>query len=386
MPTEDQFVTCPCTYCGGNVEFECTGFEVGQLVSLICPHCSKEFSISVSSKEIPKPPVLNKPLADTTDSIFKTYRPPAHEGAYMIILAPGVVRYFSPLVFWKSDVESVIGAIKRMTELPEIKPPEASMERWVVDFYGKCDEPPTYAPIFFSSHFNSILEGESWETMLRVHHSFGHFLLYHRLPSNVYLHFHSTLNLGKTLVFDECVAAWIPDAMKNWDLGESYLRSSEHLAFFSKDFSVNGAFYVYAKTGFVRERLGIMAQQFEERDAAEEADRLTRSGFSNFIYIMEDLRNGAFKIGRSITPGKRERTLQSEVPEIVMRFSIPAEEFHEKILHDHFEEQNLRGEWFRLSNDDLVYVISYLKQHGDVERVSGNFDWLGQIFLKAKRI
>ena len=98
---------------------------------------------------------------------------------------------------------------------------------------------------------------------------------------------------------------------------------------------------------------------------------------------MQDMRNGAFKIGRSITPEKRERTLQSEVPEIVMRFSIPADEAHEKHLHDYFEGKNMRGEWFALEPSDLLWVISYLKQHGDIERAFANHEWLGQIYLRS---
>jgi hypothetical protein len=105
---------------------------------------------------------------------------------------------------------------------------------------------------------------------------------------------------------------------------------------------------------------------------------------NHFVYIMQDLRNGAFKIGRSNTPGKRERTLQSEVPEIVMRLSIPADEVHERHLHGYFESKNMRGEWFALEPSDLVWVISYLKQHGDVNRISVNHEWLGQVFLQAK--
>jgi hypothetical protein len=81
---------------------------------------------------------------------------------------------------------------------------------------------------------------------------------------------------------------------------------------------------------------------------------------------------------------QRERTLQSEVPEIVLRFSIPADEIHEKHLHDYFNAKNLRGEWFALEPSELIWVISYLKQHGDLERASANLEWLGQIFLLAK--
>lgn len=112
-------------------------------------------------------------------------------------------------------------------------------------------------------------------------------------------------------------------------------------------------------------------------------ERLRKSRFSTFVYLMEDLRNGHFKIGRSATPARRERTLQSEVPQIVLRISVPADENHERELHEHFAHKRLRGEWFALSSDDLVWLVSFLKRNGDVARASVDHQWLGMAFLKA---
>ena len=63
----------------------------------------------------------------------------------------------------------------------------------------------------------------------------------------------------------------------------------------------------------------------EDRRVSVDLDRLRKTGFRTFLYVMEDTRNGYFKIGHSKTPGKRERTLQSEVPSVTLRFSIPAD-------------------------------------------------------------
>jgi hypothetical protein len=101
---------------------------------------------------------------------------------------------------------------------------------------------------------------------------------------------------------------------------------------------------------------------------------------------MEDLRNKTFKIGRSKTPGKRERTLQSEVPQIVMRFSVPAEEAHEKQLHDRFQSRRMRGEWFALTNDDLVWIVEFLKVSGDSFRAVVDYQWLGAIHFASSPI
>jgi hypothetical protein len=98
---------------------------------------------------------------------------------------------------------------------------------------------------------------------------------------------------------------------------------------------------------------------------------------------MEDLRNKTFKIGKSKTPGKRERTLQSEVPQIVMRFSVPADELHETELHEHFSEKRKRGEWFELSNDDLIWLLKYMKANGDTARTILDYQWFGIIAFNA---
>ena len=121
----------------------------------------------------------------------------------------------------------------------------------------------------------------------------------------------------------------------------------------------------------------------EDRRVSVDLDRLRKTGFRTFLYVMEDTRNGYFKIGHSKTPGKRERTLQSEVPSVTLRFSIPADEEHEKQLHDHFDNKNLRGEWFSLTAEELLWMISFLKTNGDTARASVDYEWFGKLYFQA---
>ena len=391
MPTELQFVTCPCQVYNGNIEFDPSDFESGETRTVECPHCKMETILFVPPAEVSKPPVLPPALTpdqalDFLRSVSQNQKSSEHEGVYTVILSPGVVRYLKPQVFWATDVEKLISAIKQLSENPEVKTPSFFVEKWSADdskFYEQHKRLPFNKPILESSLIDCFIEDEPWENKFRVHHSFGYFLLKDGLPSRVYSFFHSGLKLEKHFAFGECVASWVANAIENKDLAESYKKSPEHLV----DIIVNDedyACFVFKKTDFVKERLAMMAKESEEQSAAEEAEKLKKSNYSTFVYIMQDLRNGAFKIGRSNTPGKRERTLQSEVPEIVMRFSIPADEAHEKHLHDYFDSKNMRGEWFALEPSDLLWVISYLKQHGDVERASVNFEWLGQLYILAK--
>ena len=76
------------------------------------------------------------------------------------------------------------------------------------------------------------------------------------------------------------------------------------------------------------------------------------------LYLMRDLRTNLVKIGISINPSTRERTLQSESPMIELEWQAPSTSDEEKELHLLFKEKRIRGEWFNLSKDDVDYVKS----------------------------
>ncbi len=73
-------------------------------------------------------------------------------------------------------------------------------------------------------------------------------------------------------------------------------------------------------------------------------------------YLMKDENTGFTKIGKSIHPKKRERTLQSEKPTISL-FKV-CDKLVEKELHDYFSIKHIRGEWYHLSDEDIKYILS----------------------------
>jgi len=79
------------------------------------------------------------------------------------------------------------------------------------------------------------------------------------------------------------------------------------------------------------------------------------------VYIMSDARNGLHKIGFSINPTKREKTLQSEVPSVSLIFSVKATLDYEESLHLQYESKRVRGEWFNLSSEDLESLKTEMK-------------------------
>jgi hypothetical protein len=73
-------------------------------------------------------------------------------------------------------------------------------------------------------------------------------------------------------------------------------------------------------------------------------------------YIMIDLTNGYYKIGKSDNPIKREKTLQSEKPMIELLHVI--DKNVEAKLHKQYAGKRVRGEWFNLATDDIEEIIN----------------------------
>jgi len=73
-------------------------------------------------------------------------------------------------------------------------------------------------------------------------------------------------------------------------------------------------------------------------------------------YLIKNKRNGLYKIGRSKNPLKREKTLQSEEPDILM---IKVWDGNiERDLHIKYKDYRIRGEWFKLSKSQVKYICT----------------------------
>jgi len=72
-------------------------------------------------------------------------------------------------------------------------------------------------------------------------------------------------------------------------------------------------------------------------------------------YLMVDEHTNYVKIGFSVNPDKRERTLQSEKPTIKLLHVFS--ENHERQLHDKYKQKMVRGEWFNLSEKEVKHII-----------------------------
>lgn len=75
-----------------------------------------------------------------------------------------------------------------------------------------------------------------------------------------------------------------------------------------------------------------------------------------YTYLMIDKSNNAVKIGKSVNPLKRERTLQSEKISIKLIYAVDKD--IENKLHKKYRDKRIRGEWFRLTKKDIHCIIS----------------------------
>lgn len=74
------------------------------------------------------------------------------------------------------------------------------------------------------------------------------------------------------------------------------------------------------------------------------------------VYVLHNIRNGYYKIGRSFDVPFREKTLQSEEPEIELLMNVVAPASMERELHAKYSDKRVRGEWFRLDESDIIQL------------------------------
>ena len=74
-------------------------------------------------------------------------------------------------------------------------------------------------------------------------------------------------------------------------------------------------------------------------------------------YLIKDYGTGFYKIGFSVNPSQREKTLQSEKPNIKMIKVF--DKNIEKELHSKYDKFRVRGEWFNLNNIQVKYICTH---------------------------
>lgn len=121
------------------------------------------------------------------------------------------------------------------------------------------------------------------------------------------------------------------------------------------DYVVNGFYFDWSSIATAISIFSI----FNENKKNESKDYAIKENGIREIktYLMKDCSNNFYKIGSSINPKHRERTLQSEKPTIklvkVWNKNI------EKLLHENYKEYRVRGEWFDLNEIQVMYMCKH---------------------------
>jgi len=75
---------------------------------------------------------------------------------------------------------------------------------------------------------------------------------------------------------------------------------------------------------------------------------------------MFNTKNGLVKIGRSINPSHREKTLQGEDPKTFILNAWKADISIEKKLQQRFDDRRIRGEWFDLTIKNILEIKDFM--------------------------
>jgi len=77
------------------------------------------------------------------------------------------------------------------------------------------------------------------------------------------------------------------------------------------------------------------------------------------VYVVGSTKHGWYKIGRSARLLQRVAGVQFGIPfelDYKKLYPIIGSRVIERNLHHHFRRKNIRGEWFRLSSEDLEAI------------------------------
>jgi len=83
----------------------------------------------------------------------------------------------------------------------------------------------------------------------------------------------------------------------------------------------------------------------------------------HYVYIIKDVSaSGYCKIGRTIHPASRLRKFGIALPfQIHILAIIPCEDevLLESVLHNHFINKRINGEWFNLTGGDILHIVTH---------------------------
>lgn len=115
-------------------------------------------------------------------------------------------------------------------------------------------------------------------------------------------------------------------------------------------------------------RVVIPVQHWRKGGLSDISKYPPREGKAGYVYLIQELNDGHFKIGRTRNPNNRFETFGVKLPaKIDYICLIPTEDTHllENNLHWHFKHRHVAGEWFALSDEDVASIIALAQKAED---------------------
>lgn len=119
--------------------------------------------------------------------------------------------------------------------------------------------------------------------------------------------------------------------------------------------------YRYYNHQIEKERKAIEEQERRQKEFDEAARWVAhqqKEKEMDHLYLMRHV-NGLTKIGRSVNPKAREKTLQAEDPRLELIFTAENLGWLEGKFHKILHEERVRGEWFRLEEHRIDWIKFY---------------------------
>ncbi len=183
---------------------------------------------------------------------------------------------------------------------------------------------------------------------------------------------HHTDRDSLTFFFADYLAVLFPelDTLDNFNTFQTHLRSCcEMLSYVTIDpyefrrkyGDENPLFLGRDKKGVVKVPRFEKATFYKDFFGTKEVREL-KDG-EKYVYLMINKRNNHFKIGRSKSLYHREKTLQSQEPEIELVTFWCCPGFIERVLHRQYSPKRKRGEWFDLTMNDLRGIKAQMQNY-----------------------
>jgi len=112
----------------------------------------------------------------------------------------------------------------------------------------------------------------------------------------------------------------------------------------------------------INEIKSIRAKEREELPTQDDEIDESQPEPQKYLYLMKCNRSGLYKIGISVDPKFREKTLQAESPSIKLVGQWERTSQLEKHWHNYYAKQRRRGEWFALTKCQVAFLCSTMKK------------------------